>query len=265
MDLRHHRQPHHPKRPRHHQHRLDLHHRRRHHLLHHRQTHQLRQITATGPKAGTATRSFCYDPAGNTIKRSTETGAVQDLTWDVEGPPPRRQSQRRHHRRLHLRHRRPTPDRHRNQRHQHHLHPLPTRRHRTAKVNAANPLGRRYYGSGAVRDAAGGGLKWLTGTAQGSNTFQIDPTTNTISAPRRYLPYGEPRTTQPAGWIGTHGYINGTTDTTTGLTHLGAREYDPTAGRFTAVDPLMSLGTRSNGTPTPMPPTPRSLEATHPG
>src|SRR4029079_10121346 len=47
--------------------------------------HQLRQVTATGPKAGTATRDFCYDPAGNITKRTTETGAVQDLTWDIEG------------------------------------------------------------------------------------------------------------------------------------------------------------------------------------
>lgn len=32
--------------------------------------------------------------------------------------------------------------------------------------------------------------------------------------------------------------MDGTTDPT-GLTHLGAREYDPTLGRFISVDPLL--------------------------
>lgn len=36
------------------------------------------------------------------------------------------------------------------------------------------------------------------------------------------------------------GYIDGTQDPT-GLTHLGAREYDPTLGRFISVDPIMDL------------------------
>ncbi|MFD3472245.1 RHS repeat-associated core domain-containing protein [Streptomyces sp. NPDC058682] len=35
------------------------------------------------------------------------------------------------------------------------------------------------------------------------------------------------------------GFVGGTRDRTTGLTHLGAREHDPVLGRFIAVDPLM--------------------------
>jgi RHS repeat-associated protein len=34
------------------------------------------------------------------------------------------------------------------------------------------------------------------------------------------------------------GYVGGTKDTTTGLTHLGAREYDPVTGRFLSADPI---------------------------
>jgi RHS repeat-associated protein len=35
--------------------------------------------------------------------------------------------------------------------------------------------------------------------------------------------------------------VDGTIDTSTGLTHLGAREYDPELGRFISVDPIMDL------------------------
>ncbi|WUP09261.1 hypothetical protein OHA28_38385 [Streptomyces sp. NBC_00269] len=39
---------------------------------------------------------------------------------------------------------------------------------------------------------------------------------------------------------GTRGYVGGTTDPT-GLTHLGAREYDPNLGSFISVDPVIDL------------------------
>ena len=46
----------------------------------------------------------------------------------------------------------------------------------------------------------------------------------------RTLPFGEPRGTQPTTWPGEKGFIGGTLDPT-GLTHIGAREYDAAQGR----------------------------------
>ena len=48
------------------------------------------------------------------------------------------------------------------------------------------------------------------------------------------------RGTTPTDWAGTRGFVGGTKDAT-GLTHIGAREYDPVLQRFTTVDPIMVL------------------------
>ncbi|WP_267246615.1 ricin-type beta-trefoil lectin domain protein, partial [Streptomyces sp. PR69] len=59
---------------------------------------------------------------------------------------------------------------------------------------------------------------------------------------RAYDPYGNPRGTQPTTWPGRQTFLGtGTDDTTTGLTHIGAREYDPTTGRFLSTDPLIDI------------------------
>ncbi|MFD9967919.1 RHS repeat domain-containing protein [Streptomyces sp. NPDC059011] len=53
--------------------------------------------------------------------------------------------------------------------------------------------------------------------------------------------FGGQRTAQPSQWPGSKGFVGGTMDST-GLTHLGAREYDPALGRFISVDPVMDTG-----------------------
>ncbi|WP_073921108.1 RHS repeat-associated core domain-containing protein [Streptomyces sp. CB00455] len=57
-------------------------------------------------------------------------------------------------------------------------------------------------------------------------------------------PFGNDRGTPPApgAWAGDKGFIGGTKETSTGFTLLGAREYDPTTGRFISPDPIIDAG-----------------------
>lgn len=59
---------------------------------------------------------------------------------------------------------------------------------------------------------------------------------------RAAKPYGELRGPKPASWPNKRGYIGvGIDDTTTGLTHIGAREYDNNSGRFVSADPVIDI------------------------
>jgi RHS repeat-associated protein len=57
---------------------------------------------------------------------------------------------------------------------------------------------------------------------------------------RALTPFGEQRTEARIGdWIDDKAFIGKTHDTAAALTHIGAREYDPTTGTFLSVDPLL--------------------------
>lgn len=59
---------------------------------------------------------------------------------------------------------------------------------------------------------------------------------------RAYKPYGELRGVKPGSWPSRRGYLGvGIDDAATGLTHIGAREYDQAAGRFLSADPLIDI------------------------
>jgi RHS repeat-associated protein len=187
--------------------------------------HQVQSITATG----TPTRTFTYDAAGNTRTRTTATGAAQTLDWDRDGhlasvteagvtttyiydtAGNRLVSSSPSKKILYL------PD-----------------GTQLEKNGTADPVATRYYGGFAVRDAFG--VRWIVADHHGTAVSQIDSTTLAVQR-RRSMPYGEPRGPQATDWKGTKGFVGGTTDDT-GLTHLGAREYDPTIGRFISDDPI---------------------------
>jgi RHS repeat-associated protein len=194
--------------------------------------HSLTRIDYTGET--TRTDTYDYDNAGNTTTR-TVNGVTQTLTWDPEG----------------------------------HVATTSQSGQDTSYVYDADGKrllrrdsggttlyfgdtelrlktngqidGTRYYNHGtatvAVRTVTG--LSWLIADHHGTNQLTIDPTSLTVTR-RRTMPFGEARGAQPAGWPGDKGFVGGTSDPT-GLTHLGAREYDPTTGRFTSLDPIFDL------------------------
>lgn len=109
---------------------------------------------------------------------------------------------------------------------------------------AKNSLsGTRYYAHGgkliAVRTSAG--VTWLVGGQNGTAEIAIKAADSSI-VQRRTLPFGEVRGAKPASaaWPGDKAFVGGTADAT-GLIHLGAREYDPAAGRFVSADPALNL------------------------
>lgn len=85
-----------------------------------------------------------------------------------------------------------------------------------------------------------GPLTYLVSDPHNSTTLAISAT-NTITSQRRFDPFGNPRGPTTGTWPDAHGFLDQPTDPTSGLSHLGAREYDPTTGRFISVDPLLDL------------------------
>jgi RHS repeat-associated protein len=190
------------------------------------QPHTVRAVA--GP-AGTET--YGYNANGQTTSRSTPGGA-QTMSWDHEG----------------------------------HLAAVVGTDGTTSFVNSANgerllrrdPTGTtlylgkqevrasggkvtvtRYYthGDKTIAMARGGGLTWLAADNQGTTHVAIDTETMSVTR-RRQLPFGAPRGPE-AVWPDEHGFVGGVQDKSTGLTHIGAREYDPALGRFISADPLM--------------------------
>lgn len=95
----------------------------------------------------------------------------------------------------------------------------------------------------AVRTATAGtsGTKLSYQTGDPNGTATDDITADTLTVTRRPVtPFGEPRGKVPTSWAGDHGFVGGTIDATTGLTNIGAREYDPALGRFVSPDTLLN-------------------------
>ncbi|MEN3611523.1 polymorphic toxin-type HINT domain-containing protein [Plantactinospora sp. ZYX-F-223] len=95
----------------------------------------------------------------------------------------------------------------------------------------------RYYtfAGKLVASRTPAGLTWTHTDHQGSQHTTIHPTSQAVTT-RRQTPYGTPRGQNPI-WANQKGFVGGDQHPT-GLTHLGAREYDPTLGKFISVDPL---------------------------
>ncbi|MCW6004754.1 hypothetical protein K1W54_09165 [Micromonospora sp. CPCC 205371] len=214
--------------------------------------------TSTTDNAGTRTATYAYDGAGNTMQRPTATSGAQTLTWDAEGHLATNKDSTGTTSYLYdadgKRLIRTDPNGSKT------LY-LPGQE---LKVNATGQTQScvRYYSHGgktiATRTPAG--VTWLLPDHQGTSRLSVDALSQAYAI-RRQDPYGNQRGSVTGTWPAAmdKGFVGGTKDDS-GLTHLGAREYDPLIGRFISVDPIVDFNdpqqahgySYSNNTPVTM-------------
>ncbi|WP_069885942.1 RHS repeat domain-containing protein [Streptomyces luteocolor] len=207
------------------------------------QPHTLTSVTTEKPGSATAKDTYGYDDTGNTTTR-TLRGDTQTLGWDAEGhlakvTEPVKDKKNKHTEYVYdtdgnrLIARTPTETT------LYLGHTDVTLPKGATKANATRytPLG---GGHQAVKDD-NGTITFTTADHQGTGQLAITAADLKLTQ-RRALPFGAPRGEAPKSWPGTKGFVGGTDDTqSTGLVHLGAREYDPSTGRFISADAVMDL------------------------
>ncbi|WBQ02016.1 RHS repeat-associated core domain-containing protein [Kribbella sp. CA-293567] len=99
----------------------------------------------------------------------------------------------------------------------------------------------RYYmhAGATVAARSATSLTWLADDHQGTAQVSIDAASQAVTK-RRQTPFGASRG-GPVGWHDEKGFVGGSNDASTALTHIGAREYEPETGRFISVDPIMDV------------------------
>ncbi|MEU8800906.1 RHS repeat-associated core domain-containing protein [Spirillospora sp. NPDC048819] len=206
------------------------------------QGNRLIQLTQTGP-VGQRTDTYTYDATGNTTAIQTSDGnpapTTQTFAWDTEGELAKVTHNGNDVTYINdaggnrLIRKDPTGTT---------LY-LPGGTELRALNGATTATGTRYYtfaGQTLAMRTSDGTITYLTGDHQGTDQIAINAATQ-ASTVRRFTPFGAIRgMDNNTTWPGDKGFVGGTQDPT-GLTHLGAREYDPDTGRFISVDPLMRI------------------------
>jgi RHS repeat-associated protein len=197
-----------------------------------KQPHTLRSVDTAGP-TGTSTSSYGYDDGGNMITRNVG-GNPQTFTYDTAG------------------HSATAKDSSGDSTYTYDADGKRIITHAPTSTTlfvgdmelvlnkSTNVVtGTRFYshGGGGVAERTGsGGLTWMLADQHGTGSLSI--TAGSMKSTQRYTdPFGNPRGAQVT-WPDKHGFVGGYQDAT-GLTHLGARDYDPSTGRFTQADPVL--------------------------
>ncbi|UUU31362.1 hypothetical protein JIX56_16425 [Streptomyces sp. CA-210063] len=124
-----------------------------------------------------------------------------------------------------------------------------------AYAQAGAPTAVRTTTNGAT---TGHKLTVLLADHLGTANTTVDLASGQTVTRRAFKPYGEVRGPKPSTWPNRRGYLGvGIDDAATGLTHIGAREYDQASGRFLSADPVIDIAdplqmngyTYSNGSP----------------
>ena len=197
-------------------------------------TNTLVSATTTGP-SGTSSNTYCSDADGNTTQRDTTANGQQSLTWndldelsavttasagssytyDAEGN-------------LLIENDPGTSTLY-----------LPGQQI-ALNTSTGATTGTRFYalpgGGQVVRTGTGTNYVFELGDLHGTSLLELDHTLTTPTW-RQQTPFGASRGTT-VSWPDNRGFLGKPQDTTTGLTDIGARWYDPTLGRFESLDPV---------------------------
>ncbi|MEU7115625.1 polymorphic toxin-type HINT domain-containing protein [Streptomyces sp. NPDC046182] len=120
-----------------------------------------------------------------------------------------------------------------------------TELHRPSGVGAAAWAQRTYSAGGAaiaMRSTESGAdkLSFLAGDHHGTQSLSVSADVSQTVTKRYMSPFGSDRGGSVGTWPSDKGFLGKTLDKTTGLTHIGARQYDAAIGQFISVDPLLS-------------------------
>ncbi|GAA4212761.1 RHS repeat domain-containing protein [Microbispora amethystogenes] len=197
------------------------------------QAHAPKQVSTTGPGVN-RTDAYFYDKTGNTTTRRVGS-AEQTLEWDAEGHLAKVTEAGRTTSFMYdaegnrLIRRDPSGT-------VLYLGVMEVR----VDTGSTTPSATRYYTHGDRTIAVRGNdqrLTWLVSDHHGTAELAIDAASLEVTR-RRFDPFGNPRGEQPGSWPSQRAFVGGTADLSTGLVHLGAREYLPSEGRFLSVDPV---------------------------
>ncbi len=117
------------------------------------------------------------------------------------------------------------------------------------KAGQAIDAVRYYSGPGGVTTtrqtdgkATGHKLTVLLADHHNTATVAVEQSTGQPVTRRKFDPYGNTRGNAVNNWPGSRTFLGtGNDDASTGLTHIGAREYEPATGRFISVDPVIDI------------------------
>ncbi|MFJ4964309.1 polymorphic toxin-type HINT domain-containing protein [Streptomyces sp. NPDC088729] len=203
--------------------------------------------TTTGSTCTGVAAQYAYDKTGNTTKRVESAGsaAKQDLAWDEEGNLARLTDSGEATAtnylydadgQLLIRRDNATDG-------ETVLYLGATEVHLKTGKKWAN----RYYTAAgatvALRTNESGTEKLSFLASDHHSTGSVSLTADSAQAltKRFTTPFGTPRGTTTGVWPDDKAFLGMSADTDTGLTHIGAREYDPTTGQFVSVDPLLQI------------------------
>ncbi|HTZ44466.1 MAG TPA: RHS repeat-associated core domain-containing protein [Jatrophihabitans sp.] len=109
-------------------------------------------------------------------------------------------------------------------------------------TGASTATGIRIYTSASgtpVAERTGSSGFWLDTDRNGTVTVTVAVTSAGTVTRRHDDPFGRPRDPGTVSWIDNRDFLDQPTTSLTGLTHLGARDYDPILGRFVTADPVL--------------------------